>query len=166
MDDNRPKLDIPLSKAERLAMSLMIPGVVAALLVCVKYLPLLPEKIPTHFGASGQPDGWGGKGTFFLLPVIGTISAVFLYLLSRYPQLYNYPVALTEQNIRAQYQNSRSAILWMGAEIACLVAYSEFGIAQVSLGKAQGFGTGFLPIFLLVLVGSGAIHIYKAYKAR
>ena len=166
MDENRPILDIPLSKAEHLALSLMIVGVVATLLVCVKYLPMLPDKIPTHFGASGQPDGWGGKGTFFLIPVVGTISALFLYMLSRFPQIYNYPVALTEQNIRAQYQNSRSAMLWLGAEIACLIAYSEFGIAQVGLGKAQGFGAGFLPIFLLILVGSGSIHIYKAYKAR
>ncbi len=33
---------------------------------------ILPDEIPTHFGFSGLPDGWGGKGAIFIEPAVAT----------------------------------------------------------------------------------------------
>lgn len=35
----------------------------------------LPERVPTHWGVSGEPDAWGSRGTLFILPMTG----VFLW---------------------------------------------------------------------------------------
>ena len=32
----------------------------------------LPDRIPTHFNISGQPNAWGPPKMLWLLPVIGT----------------------------------------------------------------------------------------------
>lgn len=47
----------------------------------------LPQKIPTHFDAAGNPDGWGAKGILILLLVVevGLLylpSTMFAYALS------------------------------------------------------------------------------------
>ncbi|MBR5708143.1 MAG: DUF1648 domain-containing protein [Oscillospiraceae bacterium] len=31
----------------------------------------LPDKVPTHYDFSGEVTGWGGKGTLWMLPIIG-----------------------------------------------------------------------------------------------
>ncbi len=33
----------------------------------------MPDRIPTHFGAAGQIDGWGPKSTVLILPILGVI---------------------------------------------------------------------------------------------
>jgi len=43
--------------------------------------PLLPDTIPTHFNIEGKADGWGSKGTIFLLPSIMGFTSLLSYLL-------------------------------------------------------------------------------------
>ncbi|TDA68835.1 MAG: DUF1648 domain-containing protein [Clostridia bacterium] len=49
---------------------------VALVLLSVGYTwmvyPDLPERVPTHYGASGMPDAWGGKGAVLVLPFLQT----------------------------------------------------------------------------------------------
>ena len=39
--------------------------------------PELPERIPIHFNAAGEVDGWGKKGMIWTLPLIGLFTAAF-----------------------------------------------------------------------------------------
>lgn len=43
--------------------------------------PTLPEIIPTHFNIKGEADGYGSRGTIFLLPLIMGITGFMVYLL-------------------------------------------------------------------------------------
>ena len=43
--------------------------------------PSLPETIPTHFNIEGKADGWGSKGTMFMLPSIMGFTSLLSYLL-------------------------------------------------------------------------------------
>jgi uncharacterized membrane protein len=45
--------------------------------------PRLPARIPTHWNAHGQPDGWGGPASAFLFPAIATGVALLVHLLPR-----------------------------------------------------------------------------------
>lgn len=44
------------------------------------YYPLLPEKMATHFGANGQPNGWMSKDEFalFYIGFLLAVSGIFL----------------------------------------------------------------------------------------
>lgn len=53
---------------------LVLLGTIAFLIIYWKHIP---DQVPTHFGASGQIDGWGEKKSLLLLPVL----SVLIYLL-------------------------------------------------------------------------------------
>lgn len=59
-----------------LALALLLP---VGLLIY--YYPELPERLPVHWNARGEPDGWARKSflTVFLLPILGVyLQVVFL----------------------------------------------------------------------------------------
>jgi len=43
--------------------------------------PKLPDKIPTHWGASGQPNGYSGKNGIFIIPIMYLIISILLFVL-------------------------------------------------------------------------------------
>jgi len=57
-------------------LCIALPFGVAALLY-----PGLPERVPTHFGADGRPDAWGGRGSIFLGPMVMGLVTVFVHVL-------------------------------------------------------------------------------------
>jgi uncharacterized membrane protein len=47
-------------------------------LVALWAWPGAPDRIPSHWGLSGEPNGWSGRGILFLIPAF----AIFIYLLT------------------------------------------------------------------------------------
>ena len=70
----------------------------------------LPDTISTHYNIMGKVDGWGDKSSILLLYAVCLVMYIGLTILERYPQLYNYPVQITEENIIKQYVLARSLI--------------------------------------------------------
>ncbi len=55
----------------------------------------LPERIPTHFNFSGQPDRWGGRSSFIVLAAVAWGMAILFYALIRYlPRMGRNPKSL------------------------------------------------------------------------
>jgi uncharacterized membrane protein len=50
----------------------------AGILQCLHDLPLLPERMASHFGASGHANGWMMKSQFLSVYVVVIIPAVIL----------------------------------------------------------------------------------------
>ena len=73
----RPVLKIPRSPLENVTEVLAVLGILAHVLILVYYWPALPDVIPTHFGISGEADGWGSKNNLFGL--LG--ASVFIYVM-------------------------------------------------------------------------------------
>jgi uncharacterized membrane protein len=68
-------------------MRRLLPGI-AALFASLGFslwaLPRLPERVVTHWGVSGQPDGWSPPlAAALLLPVLGLVGAAFLTIVPR-----------------------------------------------------------------------------------
>jgi uncharacterized membrane protein len=162
----RPVLQWPKSSLEIGLEAAAALGILTMLYVTIKSWPLLPETIPHHFGASGKPDAWGGKWTLWLLPGTSLVLYVGLTILSQYPHIYNYPWPITEQNAAAQYHLARTMLGALKAEIVLIFAYLQQQTIQVALGKAEGLGIAFLPIFLVLIFGTIGIYFVKAYQAR
>ena len=55
----------------------------------------LPERVPTHFGLDGQPDGWGGRSVFLWFPLVGLATLLITTAATHYslrnPRLVNIP---------------------------------------------------------------------------
>jgi len=63
----------------------------------------VPDSVPTHFNARGNPDDYGSKTFLWMLPVIAFVVYSILSLVVRIPEKSNYPVTITPANARRQY---------------------------------------------------------------
>jgi len=83
------------------------------LILCVWILPLmmiqeLPDTVPVHFDAHGNPDSYATKTSFslWILPVMATVLGMLVLILIRFPKLFNHPrrreVAKLPEHLRPQ----------------------------------------------------------------
>lgn len=63
----------------------------------------LPDKVPTHFTFDGTPDGFGGKSALIREPVIAGILFTLISVVQHFPQIWNFPVRLTAENMEREY---------------------------------------------------------------
>jgi len=119
--------------------------------VAVSSYPQLPESIPIHFGLSGEPDGWGGRWTIFLMPVIATIIfALDYFVLGRLVGTPKMPSTMT------------LPLHLMMLELTVLFTYITWRISEVAFGRAEGIGVWFLPVILLGILGTSAWMLVAA----
>ncbi len=94
--------------------------------------PILPNKIPTHFGISGHPDSWGGKLSIFLFPGLSILAYLLLLGLprldpfrqnyKRFARVYEYMEALVLLMFSFFYMTVLITIFFEQAPIDRLIA--------------------------------------------
>jgi uncharacterized membrane protein len=153
----------PVSIASELAAAIAI---LLAILIIVHFWAVLPDRIPIHFGFSGQPDAWGDKMMIWLLPTVAAILFVVLAAVSRYPHTFNYPVRITDENARRQYLLARGFLVGLKAEICWLFAFVVRQQILVALGNAQSFSMEFVLGTIVLIFGTVGVYLLRAYLAR
>jgi uncharacterized membrane protein len=91
---HHPNIKIELTKTDWVTEIITVVGLIMTLSWVVIYYNELPSIIPTHFGATGEPDGYGNKWLLFLLPAIAVAIYLTATLADKFPQLMNYPIYL------------------------------------------------------------------------
>lgn len=114
----RPKLTIEPTGFDRTLEALAIAGIVSLWVVVLLKYSTLPERIPTHFNFKNEVDGYGGKDTILLLPIIGSAIYILLSVVNKFPHFFNYPTTITEENASRQYQFATRLIRLLKAGIA------------------------------------------------
>ena len=66
----------------------------------------LPGPIPTHYNAAGYADRFGNNLSSLMLPLIATFLYILLTVLNKYPQYYNYPAGVTNENAKKLYKSA------------------------------------------------------------
>ena len=95
---------------------------------------MLPEKMPTHFGVDGTPDGWSSKGfAVFGLPLVVLA-------------LNWFAVLVTEKDNRGKEQNKKviNLVLWICPLIS-------IGLSAVTYSYALGKEVNVKTVVLLIL---------------
>ncbi|MEI7027024.1 DUF1648 domain-containing protein [Paenibacillus sp. y28] len=164
--DKRPKLSIPRSKLEMIHDGLSIAVLLVMFIYVIKVWGQLPEQMPIHFNARGEPDGWGGRGSLFFLPGLSVLLAAGLSLLSQFPHTFNYPNPVTPENAPRQYANARRMLSWMKLELVVLFGYIEWRIIQAGLTGQDRLGIWLLPVVLLVLLGTAGYYAVRAFRLK
>lgn len=164
--EERPVIKLEWTFVDRL---LEITGGVAIMvlwiLVIVKY-PGLPDTIPTHFNALGQVDGYGGKVTLLILPIIVTVIFIGLTILNRFPHVFNFPVSITQDNALKQYTNATRFIRYLKLVIVLIFGIMAFNMIQNAEGKANGMGIWVLPLMLGLIFIPLIIYISWSFKNK
>jgi uncharacterized membrane protein len=162
---NRPKLKIQLSLSDKL-----IEGAGWVLLfffwgfTLVQY-SYLTDTIPVHFDASGKPDGFGGKGSIWDLPIVATVIFTGLTLLNKFPHIFNYPTQITPENALEQYQMATRMIRFL--KLVLVVIFNLIAVQTIrhAKGETEGLGIWLLPLTLGLIFIPLFYYLGKAMKS-
>jgi uncharacterized membrane protein len=126
----------------------------------VYYYPLLPDRVASHFGASGQPDAWSGKASFVKLYLIMVAFIAVLFpgiglILRKIPA---YLINLPNKDYWLAPERSEETIavlsrqlLWFGSATLLLLLDIIHQSFRVHLGKAQALEHPWISIVAYVV---------------
>ncbi|MDZ5713339.1 DUF1648 domain-containing protein [Jeotgalibacillus haloalkalitolerans] len=138
------------------------------LVVATAYLAIswgnLSDVIPIHFNAAGEADGFGGKWSAIMLPVIGFVMWGSLTALERVPHTYNYLGKITEENAEKQYLNGVLMMNVIKNLCVLLFAYITYELTLIGTGGSANLSAGVMPVFLTLLFSSMGWFIYRSIK--
>ncbi|MDO7853401.1 DUF1648 domain-containing protein [Hymenobacter convexus] len=158
--ESRPKIEVPQTPADK-AADVAAWGALAALWALTTwYLFRLPDTIPIHFNAAGEPDRYDEKGTLAVLSLMATAlfaaMTVVANAVGRNPRALNYPVTITPANALGQYRGAIRVARSLRIGFVLVFVQLLYQTAQVATGQAKGLGTWSMPIdfgLLLALPG-------------
>lgn len=162
--NTRPKIKIELNSVDKI-MELL--GFIMFILLWVITLSLyskFPERIPTHFNFSGQPDDYGNKVVVLILPIIGSFIFVGLTLINRFPHIFNYPAKITDENAQRQYTFATRLIRYMKLAILVIFTIIVIMISNSINGHTSGLEYLILPSFMLIIFGPMGYFIVQMVR--
>ncbi len=162
----RPRLNIELDSQDRIIEAIGAVAIILLIALPAYYYGQLPESIPGHYDWRGQPDSYSNKATIWILPAIGIFLFVVLTAVNKYPHTFNYLTEITEENAPEQYRIVGKLMRGLNTLITCLFTYMTYSTILTALGKQNGLGPYFLPIFLALIFGATGYYLYRSIKLK
>jgi uncharacterized membrane protein len=125
----------------------------------------LPDRIPIHFNAAGQPNAWGPPLSLLLLPVVAVSLYLLITLVSQFPGGFNFPVRATEESRPRLEAIARQMILWLKAELVCLFAWIQWSIIDGARQGTFSLSPWLVPLSLAAIFGTAIAHIVAMIRA-
>ncbi|MBL0309478.1 MAG: DUF1648 domain-containing protein [Bacteroidetes bacterium] len=147
----RPKIILQLTTADKIFEIIGWLSVLAIWVLTIAAYSKLPDTIPSHYNAAGTVDGFGGKGTILILPLIATVLFIAMTMLNRFPHIFNYPSAITQDNALQQYTNATRMLRYLKLSLVLIFGFILFRTIQTANGQAEGLPLWFLPLALLLI---------------
>jgi uncharacterized membrane protein len=163
---SRPKINLTLSAADKtmeLAGKLLLI-IMWALTIFIFFK--LPAIIPIHFNAMGKADSYGSKLMLLILPLLATVIYFGLTKLNKYPHIFNYMTAITEDNAVQQYTIATRILRFLKLGILLVFSLIMVFIYLTSEGIVNGLGAWFLPLTLAILLIPTAIGISQSFRKK
>ncbi|MDQ3219224.1 MAG: DUF1648 domain-containing protein [Acidobacteriota bacterium] len=143
---------------------LAVVGLLLHVLTVLGTWNLLPESIPVHFNFAGQADASGERSDIILLFGLNVLFYVGLTWLARYPQKFNYPWKITQNNAGRQYHLVRIFMKVIKCQTVWLFAIISLQTRGISLGQANSLGYLFVP--LVITITSATVIGYFVVASR
>jgi uncharacterized membrane protein len=160
----RPKIKIKLTRLDiYLEIMSAVFLIVYFLILCLSWTKL-PDIIPTHFDFAGKINGYGSKGTLFILmPVVVGLYILFTILV-KFPHIYNYAVDITEENAERQYRLAVRLMRVMKMVIIAVFTYIQYAIVSSAAANKPKLGGWFLPVVLIAVFLPLICYLFKSMK--
>lgn len=152
----------PATRWQRIA-GILAPALLAGTIIYILILwHTLPEQIPTHYNAAGEIDGYGGRGTLLLMPVIGLVMDLSIALVGRFPKSWNTGARVTVLNRTRVYRLVRD--LMAELRLAMALIFGGFGIYLSAL--PEHFGGWIIVLMALLVLAPLLRYFIRLPRAR
>jgi uncharacterized membrane protein len=125
----------------------------------------LPERIPTHFNAAGQADGWGSPAMLLVFPGFAVAIYLLMSLVSRFPAAFNFPVRVTPLNRQRLEELALSMIAWLKAEVVVFFTWIAWSVIAAVRRPDQHLSPVSMPVVLVAIFATCIIHIVAIFMA-
>lgn len=125
----------------------------------------LPARIPTHFDIAGRPNAWGQPSMLWMLPVIVTVILGLMWLVSRYPRSFNFPVRVTPANRPRLESVAIDMIAWLRLEIAGAMLWIQYATIQSARALRLGLSPWFVPVTIAAVFATILWHMRQMFLA-
>ena len=166
METERPKITPIPTTGDKLVELFGWLILIALWAITIINYSSLPDTIPTHFNAAGEADGFGSKATILSLPVIASLLFIGLTVLNRFPHVFNYPTAITQDNALRLYTLATRMLRYLKLVLVLVFGGIEFMTIQNATGKAAGLGVWFLPLTLVLIFIPLIFFVIKSIQAN
>lgn len=167
MPENHTKAKNKLNSLLNLLALFFLIGMFGTLFI---FWSKIPNPVPVHFNFWGEPDRFSGKGSLFILPVIGIWLFLLLFVFYKYmPNLNELNLQQKEispEQKKANEKYTRAMLSWHNFLIMLYFFYIHWESIQIALGNKQTLNSYSLPIFLLFLGGSMVYYIVRMRQAK
>jgi len=120
----------------------------------------LPDRVPTHFDISGQPNAWGSPGILWILPAAGLgLYSLMTALASIQFRSYNLPVRVTEVNLPFIQRKTSEMVAWIKMEILCLFVLIQSAIIHGARTGQFRLSVAIVPGFMVVIFATAGIYL-------
>ncbi len=166
MENDRPKLNIPLSTLDRGLVMLSGLALLCTWVYTFIQYQKLPSIIATHFNTTGQADKHGSKIIVFLLPAIITIVYAGLSILTRYPHIFNYPIKITIENALQQYTLATRLLRIIQLVIAIFSLFIMVDMVQSAQSGYSKLRWYVIPIFIFSMILPIVVSVFVFNKQK
>jgi len=126
----------------------------------------LPERVPTHFDASGNANTWGPPGTLWFLPVIAVALYLIITVISLLPTGFRSAVIRVTAENRARLESlTHQMVAWIKLELVCLFAWIQWSILQSVREGSGGISPLVAPVFVVVVFATLGVHAAGIFRA-
>jgi len=167
LEDREPSSPFPIL----VLIFCLIGGVVAISYGAMNYADL-PDRVPTHFGASGKPDAWKAKSfwTVMLLPMMTFVMGVGMggitILIASAKRAIRFPQTRVSAEAQQRFRQAVTRFIGgMAVLLTCMLAAMSIGVIQTGLGRAGGLSwiVMVLSVGMAVFALGGVLYIALRY---
>ncbi|HLS36538.1 MAG TPA: DUF1648 domain-containing protein [Bacillota bacterium] len=121
---------------------------IASIIYMFYIYPKLPEEIPVHFNIQGEADGWGGKASILIFPLMILFPAFMGFVFGRYGH-FLYSGELSEKDKRI-FVLTYEMITKINTTLAFITFYSLWMVKQEAFDQ-MSFAPWSIFLFLAIL---------------
>jgi uncharacterized membrane protein len=162
----RPIIKLELTTTDKAIELLGWISIMAIWLLTIISYTNLPDIIPTHYNAEGDPDGFGGKRLILIEPFIATVIFFGMTILNKFPHTYNYLTEITTENALKHYTDATRLIGYLKLNVVIVFGLILLQTIRNANGQADGLGTWFTPMTICLLFIPIAYYLIKSSQAK
>jgi len=121
----------------------------------------IPDQIPTHFTITGQPDAYGGKPMLIFLVVILWVMFTTLTISVKFPNMWNFPVEVTDQNRDVLFAIARFMM-----EILKLLTAILMSVIMMATALSLELPAVVMISLFVAIMATIAVCIYLMFKNK
>jgi len=125
----------------------------------------LPERIPMHFDAAGNANGWGPPSALIMLPVVAAGIYLLITVISLLPTGIKSKAKLTVESRERIQALARQMLAWIKAEMIGLFLFIQWFILAGIRDGSNKIPAIPPPVFLVAIFATVGWHLVAVFRA-